>query len=340
MKNLLFIGAGASLGARYGFPVRPPLGLELLDFLRRNLSQLAKTCTPTQLIICVAFLERAAEIVARAHGRAGTFEHFLPTLDPDDREFVHRALQIVFSDLSQCGVRFDLGFESRADGYDQLVSKLRLEEGSWDVISLNYDILFEEALTRAGIEFHFPHLPFEVTKEEKAGQGVRVHKPHGSINFFAQADHQISFGGLPEHVGDPIEMYDNASGEPRPSFPIAFAGMSGAPNVVHRAAESLVYPVIANYTKGKESDINGPTLAKVRKGALARAAKADRIIIIGVNPNIDADDDAFVDSLLRIPYPAVEYVGASAADGEAIKRRYRHAHSHLAGLLEYVKRLP
>lgn len=47
-------------------------------------------------------------------------------------------------------------------------------------ISLNYDFIVEDALTRAGLPWYYVHIP---TSVERDPSGIQVIKPHGSLNW-------------------------------------------------------------------------------------------------------------------------------------------------------------
>lgn len=66
--------------------------------------------------------------------------------------------------------------------YATLIDKLRLieERSVTTFISLNYDTVLEHAFTRAKIPWHYPYVP---TKVERRPEGVRILKPHGSLNW-------------------------------------------------------------------------------------------------------------------------------------------------------------
>lgn len=328
-QNVLFIGAGASFGARQSptHKIAPPLGLELLRFLRANIDDLRNEIWASRHVGAVGILEKADGILRRQRC-CESFEEYLARLDDaDDRELVHRTLQIAFSDLTEIGL--DIGFRSTTDSYDFLASVLQINPQDWIVISLNYDLLFEEALARNDISYDYPYFSFASGKEERKAH-IRVFKPHGSINFLAHSDHNFSFGEQSADYGKPIRYYDDRHGNLRPRYPTCFAVQPG--DVIHYAYQPDIHPVIANYTAGKDSDVNQPDLLDVRKKAIQVAQRAEHLLMIGVKPILDQIDDPFCAELLGLNFSRVTYVGRDAGDGDQIRRRFAHAELHLNGL--------
>ena len=168
---------------------------------------------------------------------------------------------------------------------------------------------------------------------------VRILKPHGSINFFSHPDHQFHYGEPPpdEDRGLPTKYSWDENENPTPNYPIVYAAMHGAENVLANAALGRIpSPVIANYTAGKRADVNDQTLSEVRKRALEYAKLADKIVIIGVKPIRDADDDPFVANLFSDSFRDVTYVSKGESDCAALTEIYGHATLFKDGLLEYL----
>jgi len=68
-------------------------------------------------------------------------------------------------------------FTERADRYDHLFGLPRFQ-GNLALISLNYDLLAEEALMRAGRDVCWPG-----PRDKQGRTGLPVFKPHGSVNW-------------------------------------------------------------------------------------------------------------------------------------------------------------
>lgn len=206
-------------------------------------------------------------------------------------------------------------------------------------MSLNYDLLVEESLRRNSIEFIYPHFPFHYGANQKDLSGVRIYKPHGSINFFAHGDHKIYHREpLPtDDRGKPTGFYTGPSGNFSPTHPIVMAAQPGVENVLWIAnSASISEPVMANYTKGKAADTNQETLEEVRRDALAMLKTADEVLIVGVRPIRDDTDDRFVSDALSVLPERMTYVSGSAEECEIVKKMYPAALTFCGGLQEYL----
>ncbi len=96
----------------------------------------------------------------------------------EERELVgwlHRLLS--WSMLLGRGCRFP----KQVDRYDKLLALPGFGQGT-AIITPNYDILIEEALIRAGREFHYPGARIGAAEH----RGVAIYKVHGSINWLVQ----------------------------------------------------------------------------------------------------------------------------------------------------------
>jgi hypothetical protein len=280
-KKVLFIGAGASTGSRNENP--PPLGACLLPFLRKKipifLNSMGSAPYRTRL--------KEAQQIIDNYPNENNFEKLLSLLKRVQREALHRAIQISFSDL----LNLDIGFKKKPDLYDILLKKININKDEWIVISLNYDILLEDALYRQNVEFHYSKVPFSIDNNNFSG--IPIFKPHGSINFFAQADMRFSFGNTPPNRGRSSNLYKNYNGEFCVEHPLVYAGKNGALNVGMNAAKTIVKPIIANFTDRKESDFNDSTLYHIRKECLESAKLCQELLIIGVCPILDKKHDPF-----------------------------------------------
>lgn len=335
-KNILFIGAGASFGARVHQTEKPPLGLDLVQWLRNKSSALLEKPKMVDLFSTIT----TAKGILEAHPSENNFEHLVSHLQRDKRLSVQRLLQICFCDLSRR--ELDLGFNNSADYYDDLIQKLNIQPDEWNIISLNYDRLFEEALVRNGLAVVYPHFPFSLGQSHLTQEGIRIYKPHGSINFFAQPDHRFSYGNTPPEPGAATRIKFRENGEVCPNYPTIFAGMDGTENVLTRARSgAITQPVMANYTVGKDTDVNELTLKQVRDEALSLCSGA-RIVVIGVRPILDHTDDPFVTAVLNSKFTEFSYVSKSSdpREIEKLKAIQRSGIFHDSGLLAYVNTLP
>lgn len=336
-SKILFIGAGATLGARAHLSTRPPLGLELLGWLRTHSVVLQKTI---QLIDVHGIITEASKILAQ-HSKVSSFEEFLPLLEGHkERESIHRLLQIAFSDLTDRrfkGCTLDLGFKNQNDNYDDLIKKLEINDTDWSVVSLNYDYLFEESLRRVSKEFFYPKVPFQYTDDQTNAKGVAVFKPHGSINFFAQPHHVFSHGGqLSNHEHAMPTKFNFINDQAIPNYPIVYAALPGADNVISRAGDAITKPIIANYTLGKAADINDSTLGGIRELVAKACLNAKEIVIIGVKPITDSNDDHVVSNILETKFSKVTYVTRGDIDAQEVLKVYPHAEVFTDGLGQFL----
>gem|GEM_PF-6640973 len=85
------------MGARVAHLKRPPLGLQLCDWLREQIPALLKE---VYLIDLHYTIEEGRKILEQ-HSDENKFEALVSMLDRDDRISLQRLLQICFSDLAE-----------------------------------------------------------------------------------------------------------------------------------------------------------------------------------------------------------------------------------------------
>jgi hypothetical protein len=337
--KILFIGAGASRGARVDHSVQPPLGKELLQFLAKTIPNLKGKAGAARLSSELAEAER----IISESSQYSDFELLIASLPRDRRESLHRVIQICFSDLYDApeSIEADYGFRSQPDGYDTLIERLKIGVDPWKIISLNYDVLFEEALSRAKINFQYVNVPVNWRGAHIPGY-LEIYKPHGSINFIAHSHQNIGHGRLAEVSTLTTSFGRNSKGEVTLEEPIVFAGQPGAKNVIYEAVNSLKRPIMANFTNLKETDVNESVLRVVRSQAIEAAAKAESVLIVGVAPIVDEVHDPFCASFFKCRFQEVTYVtlasGEGASDVQTIRRLYPSASVFMKGLGDYLAR--
>ncbi|MBY0369437.1 SIR2 family protein [bacterium] len=331
-KNILFIGAGASVGARLHLPRRPPLGNELCSWLRGIESELLR---PGLADLRVT-VEEGFGILKR-WPTENNFEALLSKLEGDDVFRMQRLLMVAFSDLTDRPTNMrgsDLGFETRADLYDDLVEILGINSADWAIVSLNYDLLFESALIRKGIPYRYPQFPDRSTCG--ANEPLKVYKPHGSINFFANGQYQGFHANGAAARPMPTTFSISANGRVTPDFGIVFAAPPGADNVLWVAnGSSISLPVMANYRKGKDILVNFRQLNSVRAESVAEFQTATRLVVIGVRM-IDASDDQFVSDIFKIRFQSMDYICGNTAEGESVRKLHDNAEIFDRGLAAYL----
>lgn len=110
-----------------------------------------------------------------------------------------RYLFVHYDNLLQGGAFLDSAIEAEVFGWLQgLDTKGEIE--SVDVVTFNYDVIFERCLQKLGLDFDIPRL-------DDSGKKIKLYKPHGSISFCSKAvaeksafsiryDTQFAEGGL------------------------------------------------------------------------------------------------------------------------------------------------
>lgn len=335
MSKILFIGAGASFGAREKMENHPPLGAKLCEWLAFNCSNLL---TQTSCINLRSTIRDGLEILNK-HQSYTNYEQLISKLGREERLNLQRLLMITFTDLTEKHIKnqIDIGFKNHSDGYDKLIQKLAFDN-TWSVISLNYDILFEEALRRNYIEFYYPFFPFKFGDDQSKSKGIRIFKPHGSINFFAHSNPTFSYGNsIPESKPDQIDFTFDELGNCTPNYSIAMSGLPKAENVLQNAISNISYPVQANYGRGKSIDVNDKTLNSVRTLAIDTCKESDEILTIGVRPILDHDDDHFVSTILKTPVSRYTYVSPDKNECNLIKKLHSHAIAECKTLLSFLE---
>ena len=202
---------------------------------------------------------------------------------------VYRA--VAWSMLTGRGCRFREG----EDGLDALLQHPRFAGAKLCVVTLNYDILTEEALCRLGRKFYYPGV-----STEQESTGVQVYKLHGSINW-----RQVTAIG----IGATIEIARENANRNRIEYGTAlghsrltsretggnYIPPDGRTNLIltlknsHNTADAIM----AIYGTGKPVATNPTCLERVRKSCLSfiqQQGDAD-VTIIGVRPPSGQVDD-------------------------------------------------
>ena len=249
-KLIVILGAGASHGAREG--QAPPLGKDLLDYLDRYLHLV---------------------------------EHELRKHDPynESLSLLNRLLIAAISppplSYNPPVPRLDQAFAERSDLYDDFLYRLKLrglDSRNLTFITLNYDLLLEQAMRRAGELYEY--FPGGQTHE----QGYTLLKIHGSINWWGEAG---PFGPLEE--GQPIPtpltltsaglVYKDIRVEQDP-YEASISFGSGD-------------PILAHYGPGKPVYVNRPTISQVRSRVIIECEGAESALVIGVHPPVHTEED-------------------------------------------------
>lgn len=244
----------------------------------------------------------------KANSDSPPFEKMVAELN-GDQSFVARTVHriLAFSFLEETGT-----FAEGKDRYDELVQRLQLETRETIIITLNYDILLEEALARNDVQFSVP-----VFKESESS--VTLFKPHGSVNWTTSKPLGIA------------ASYETAAAQTPPlTFVEAgpFLGVQSGSTRVHKRHDAYsillkrvnLAPVIGMYTHGKHVLDNSHHLAAHRQSclnALGALSEAD-VTAIGVRrPTIEDDQvlSQILDQLSALKGSKV-YVSPNASDGK------------------------
>jgi hypothetical protein len=339
-RNLLIIGAGASRGAR---EPSPPDGNQLLSVLAGTVDRLRKAEPRSALNYdevfasrgwsCIYFSEGEIELVGQFLSKAMAtqkgYEAAIAEVLANDAEagkglllLLNRLIAFTFCFNERGMGPLVEGFRPGADRYDQLVDHLDLD-ASWMVISLNYDLLFEQALRRKAVPYYYSELKIDA---EANRSGVPIFKIHGSVNWFPCPTHTISgHNPTPDQVRRATTRmtWDEANRRYSIDFPDVF---SSAYRLIYqelvREEELLRSPIMAHYGPRKPVDVNFPFIDGVRKSCLKHLSMVDRAVIVGVRPVTGEDDPALLRIFEMLNGKDVIYVNPSGADCTSVSSSF------------------
>jgi hypothetical protein len=232
--------------------------------------------------------------------------------------------------------RVDDAFIEQCDVYDAFLKKnftSSEERASVSFITLNYDCLLERAICRTFYRGPLSeesrclcnHVDYSFGSQPT--QGIKVLKPHGSINWLGD------LAGLRSDIGnDPITVSFDCNNRP------SYKHVKIVPTPIEQEPEELV---IAHYAPGKQAQANPDLLHKIQDLANARVREADFIEIIGVHLPPDSGDDPFLWNLLELMQREVRatrrviYVNPDSNDAKEA-RDYYHFETIQKPFQEYV----
>ncbi len=298
IRQFLVVGAGASFGARDG-PERPPLGAGLgeylLNWLRRNrpvdfaertdMDNPHSSTAPSPELWedgiddrLVSFLNSAMVDFEAAAGRMWEEE-------PELLEWLHRLL--TWSMLLGRGCRFP----QQADRYDELLLALPGFGEGTAIITPNYDILIEEALIRAGREFHYPGARIAASEH----RGVPIYKIHGSINWLVQMPYAVSHDleiARSMAAAQPSVGLSGPAGDQHPETHREYVPPGGRDNLILELKRNSSAPVLAVYAPRKPVPVNFEAVAGVLSKVLGviTTNKGAAATIVGLRLQPREDD--------------------------------------------------
>lgn len=340
ISSLLILGAGASRGAR---TPSPPDGGQLLHVLSQVLERLATESedSPLNLYASAAQwggqanffskreIEQTSQFITRALATQKSYEVAISEVLDESAEggkdlllLLNRLIAFNFwYHADGLGPQI-AGFRTQADLYDHCIEKLRIDS-SWGAVTLNYDILFEQALTRKAVPFFNQGIGAGLVGDMA---GMPVFKIHGSINWFpCQAQTIRIENPTPEQKRKAtVSMtWDETNRRFSVDFPeVSVSSGELIYQELLRDDPLLRSPVMALYGPRKPVEVNFPTIEKIRSAALKNASGVEKAFIIGVRPVKPEDDHVLHRIFESLRGKKVVYVNPSPEDCHVIAKEF------------------
>ena len=300
--TVLVVGAGASFGARPTYR-RPPLGAKLAEYLLGwfdanaprdgdpswsfAMSNVFDLEAPPGALFARepdvrSVLVRAVDLAAKSDT---AFEDVMAELlRGQQRALLDRVNELVAAAL--LGGRA-CSFREGVDLYDQLFAAVgpRLR----GVVTPNYDLLAEEALSRVGLSYRYRAM---AGPDDAA---VVIDKFHGSANWFqpSGAGRSASFEAA-RRSAKPLKIEPQTWG---PSFfndhAVYAPPANSRANAIFELKRGGMPLVLVTYGPGKDAMHGRPHLNRVRQECAAdlRENPAHRVLAIGISPPRGGGDD-------------------------------------------------
>jgi hypothetical protein len=334
--NLLLVGAGASRGAR---EPSPPDGFQLLSVLAGILERLrdAEPTSPLNFYAAIArtgwngtFFSKeeiglAIKFVSKAITTKKGYEEAIAEVLEKDVDggkrlllLLNRLIAFAFCFHKEGLGSLVEGFRPESDRYDRCIDRLQMD-ASWMAISLNYDMLIEQALIRKKIPFYYPKMMAGLVGDRN---GIPVFKIHGSINWFpcpAQTLHTENPTPEQKRKATTKMTWDETNRRFSIDFPDVFVSCY---DLIYqeliREDELLRSPIMAHFGPKKPVDGNCPFIDGVRKACIESAKSVAQAIIIGVRPPVGEDDPALLKIFQNLRHKEVTYVNLSKDDCDLV----------------------
>jgi hypothetical protein len=336
VEQFLILGAGASFGARFGLgDAVPPLGSELAEYLLAwlDLNQPSparvlemenplSAAAPSTELWSNSAADRLRDFLKSARGEPHGlgFERAADRLrqrNPDLLDPLNRL--VAWSMLVGDGCRFP----ERRDRLDELLASPGVAQNV-AVITLNYDVLLEEALHRAGRAYRYPGV--RGTRDDR--EALPLFKLHGSINWLQLFSYAASADLRTAQEMARSQPAITISGpDAGPETQREYVPPGGRVNLILEMKHNGVArnPVLATYAPGKPVPYNYGCIDSVHTDCLAALAANPEAsgVIIGVHLPTPGDDPRLDEVLQGIAFlrGGVEYVGPGTADQESAKSR-------------------
>lgn len=176
--------------------------------------------------------------------------------------------------------------------------------------SLNYELLFEAAVKRANLNLSY---------EEAKLNELLLLKLHGSVSFIH-----------PEELATFENMKLVGVGPMIDNMPINIANKEKVIEFCN--SNYSLYPVMCFYMKNKPTQLNPSLIRRLQSKWQQEVMNADRILIIGVKPNLD---DQHIWNFLSITNAKIGYIGSELEFMNWTKRfRKYQSDSHLGNTWE------
>ncbi len=268
MSDLLVIlGAGASHDAPREDYERPPLAANLFDDTYDEIQKLTPGVDGLR-----------GTIQARVDRGQG-LERILGELAQNESPAIRRQAIEIPVYLKLLISKFTGG--NRPGTYDELITLIQLRGLSATFVTLNYDTLLDEAISRK----YGPHgaiTSLDSYVSEQEGKDWRYAKLHGSVNWGYRA--ALTDAGLtpPKDLGEYLEyLHDHGIGREYQDSPIELLRY----NDLYSSGGMPPYPALAIPTDRKYQPVCPPEHVE----ALREALRSDPAVLVIGNQGLDAD---------------------------------------------------
>ncbi|EMN6297104.1 hypothetical protein WB514_004612 [Vibrio parahaemolyticus] len=231
-------GAGASYGSGRCIPSNPPLGIHLY-------SELVK--------LGGAFSNLNGE--AKKGFESEGFEAGMAAV-PNNSTIINPLQKELACYLSSFNITQD-------NAYVRLFNRLRRHMDTINIVTLNYDLLIEQAICSAGLSVDY----------NGVNQGVNVLKPHGSSNFLPQIPQGINIGGLTAiDCGTFVEGFPTNAATSHAEIKAWCNDPKNQP----------ISPALSLYSKDKRVVVNSELVKQIQKRYVELVSNSKLLVLVGI----------------------------------------------------------